>query len=152
VPVPRKRPQLIGETLQFMQSLWTLTHALQVSSRRMLRELGVTGPQRLVIRVIGQTPDISPRDVAAALDLHPSTLTGVIARLERERLVERVTDPDDRRRLRLRLTAAGRRIDRQRRGTIEAAVRRALVRADATTIAQAETMVALLVDELDREF
>jgi MarR family transcriptional regulator, organic hydroperoxide resistance regulator len=152
VPVPRKGPQLIGETLQFMQGLWELTHALQVSSRRMLRVLGVPGPQRLVIRVIGQTPDIAPRDLAEVLGLHPSTLTGVLARLERDKLVERVPDPQDRRRLRLRLTAGGRRIDRQRRGTIEAAVRRALVRADAATIATTGTMIALLVEELDREF
>ena len=140
-----------GETLQFMQRLWDLTHALEVSSRRMLRVLGVTGPQRLVIRVIGQSPDIGPRDIASTLGLHPSTLSGVLARLEKQKLVERLADPTDRRKLRLRLTTAGRAIDRERRGTIEAAVRRALARADRSTIDKTEQMIALLVTELERE-
>ena len=53
-----------GETLGFMRALWELTHALQVSSKRMARVLGVTGPQRLVIRVVGQSPGITARDLA----------------------------------------------------------------------------------------
>ena len=50
-----ERSQLTGETLQFMQRLWDLVHALDVRSKRMAKELGVTGPQRLVIRVLGGT-------------------------------------------------------------------------------------------------
>jgi DNA-binding MarR family transcriptional regulator len=140
-----------GETLQFMQQLWGLAHSLDVVSKRMLHVLGVTGPQRLVIRVVGQTPGITPGDLARTLGLHPSTLTGVLSRLERQKLLVRDRDPDDHRRRRLRLTSAGARIDRARRGTVEAAVRRALGRADRTTIEHTGAMIALLVHELDRE-
>jgi DNA-binding MarR family transcriptional regulator len=140
-----------GETLRFMQRLWSLAHALQVASRRMMRELGVTGPQRLVVRTIGRTPGISPREVAAALELHPSTLTGVLARLARDGLIDRRPDPEDGRRAQLWLTEAGLRIDREQRGTIEAAVRRALARADRATIERTEQMLRLLIEELERE-
>lgn len=149
--MPRTHPEGLrpnGETLQFMQQLWRLVHALDVRSKRMAKELGITGPQRLVVRVVGQSSMISARDLAATLDIHPSTLTGVLARLETSGLIAREIDPDDRRRALFRLTAAGRAVDRERKGTVEAAVRRALGRADAAAIATTSAMLALLVAEL----
>ena len=62
-----------SETLRFMQGLWALVHALEVRSKRMSRTMGVTGPQRLVLRVIGQRPDATAGDIARMLDLHAST-------------------------------------------------------------------------------
>lgn len=133
-----------------MQRLWELVHALAVRSKRMGRTLGVTGPQRLVIRVVGQSPDATASEISEILGLHPSTLTGVLARLENQRLLQRRVDPADRRRVRFRLTPSGRRIDRERKGTVEAAVRRAMARAGPTRIAHTEALLALLVAELAR--
>jgi DNA-binding MarR family transcriptional regulator len=144
------RPQPVGETLQFMQKLWDLAHALSVRSKRMARTLGVTGPQRLVIRVIGQLPRCSAREIAATLNMHPSTLSGVLARLEGQHLIRRERDRVDRRRARFELTAKGQRIDRERRGTVEIAVRRALGRATPATIARTAQMLELLAEELSR--
>jgi DNA-binding MarR family transcriptional regulator len=134
-----------------MQRLWDLVHALEVRSRRMARTLGVTGPQRLVIRVLGRAPGSTASSVAGTLGLHPSTLTGILKRLERQGTIERRVDPEDRRRARFRLTARGRRIDRERRGTVEAAVRRALARAEGSTASKAIEMLELLALELARE-
>lgn len=130
--------------------MWELVHALNVRSKKMAKTLGVTGPQRLVIRVVGQNPDATAREISDMLGLHPSTLTGVLARLERQRMLQRTPDTEDRRRVRFRLTDAGKRIDRERKGTVEAAVRRALSRADASMTAGAEALLALLVTELGR--
>lgn len=141
----------LGSTLGFMQQLWGLTHALQVTSKRMARTLGVTGPQRLVLRVVGQQPGITARELALTLGLHPSTLTGVLGRLERQKFLIRTVDPADRRRARFDLTAKGKAVDAERRGTAEAAVRRALARADDKTVARAQQMLAILVSELERE-
>lgn len=147
---PETAPQ--GETLRFMQQLWKLVHALDVRSKRMAKILGVTGPQRLVIRVVGQYGKQMPsaRDIATTLGIHPSTLTGVLSRLERDGLIQRHVDAADRRRALFELTPAGKRIDRERRSTVEAAVRRALARADEATIDAMAQMVALLVAELSR--
>src|SRR3954466_5917078 len=147
MPAP---PRLSGPTLQFMRRLWELVHALAVRSKRMGRTLGVTGPQRLVIRVVGQAPGATASEISDTLGLHPSTLTGVLARLENQGLLQRRVDAADRRRARFRLTPAGRRIDRERKGTVEAAVRRAIGRADPQMIASAEAVIALLVAELGR--
>jgi DNA-binding MarR family transcriptional regulator len=139
-----------GETLQFMQRLWELVHALDVRSKRMAQEIGVTGPQRLVIRLIGQRPRQTASEIATTLGKHPSTLTGVLARLEARALIVREADAEDRRRARFTLTAAGKKVDRERRGTVEAAVRRALGRAHDAAVESTVSTVALLVEELER--
>jgi MarR family transcriptional regulator, organic hydroperoxide resistance regulator len=133
-----------------MQRMWELVHALAVRSKRMGKTIGVTGPQRLVIRVVGQQPDATASQISDILGLHPSTLTGVLSRLEREHLIQRRPDAVDRRRVRFRLTPGGRRIDRDRKGTVEAAVRRAMSRATPEMITQTEALLALLVEELAR--
>lgn len=148
--MPRREPSLqpLGETLLFMHQLWELSHALQVRSKRMARTLGVTSPQRLVIRVLGQSPGITARELAGALGIHPSTLTGVLARLEKRELIARKIDSVDRRRARFELTDKGKRIDREKKGTVEAAVRRALDKAGGTTVGKTSEMLGLLVQEL----
>lgn len=142
-------PQTNG-TLRFMRTLWRLVHGLDVRSKWMERNLGVTGPQRLVMRIVGQQPGIGASAIATELDMHPSTLTGIVARLEQRGLLARVVDPADRRRATFRLTPKGRKIDRERRGTVEAAVRRALARTGHDEVEFTEATLTRLVEELER--
>jgi DNA-binding MarR family transcriptional regulator len=114
--------------LDFMRLLWALDHGLQVTSKRMAATRGVTGSQRLVVRVVGRLPGISVGEVAALLHLHKSTLTGVIVRLHRRGLLVSRRDSEDARRIRLVLTPAGRCLTRPWPGTIEMAVTRWLKR------------------------
>jgi DNA-binding MarR family transcriptional regulator len=88
--------------------------------------LGVTGPQRLVIRLIGRFPGISAGELAATLRTDPSTLSGVLQRLQAARLIRRGRDASDGRRVLLSLTPRGRSVDRLNSGTIENAVKTAL--------------------------
>jgi MarR family transcriptional regulator, organic hydroperoxide resistance regulator len=143
-PRPLSNPgAALGSVLRFMQLLWAVDHGLQAASKRMQRTLGVTGPQRLVVRVLGRLPGVSAGEVAAILHVHPSTLTGVFRRLEAEGLVIRQADPTDRRRSLLHLTARGRRIDGVQVGTVEAAVRRALAGASRDRAAAARVLARI---------
>lgn len=132
------------EPLEFLTAVWSLDHELQSASKRMHARLGVTGPQRIAIRLIGQQPGIGPADLARALRIHPSTLTGILRRLEDHGLVSRRPDPADARRATLTLTRAGTAIDAIRIGTIEASVQTAL--SDHTPVEIAAT--ASLLDDL----
>ena len=143
--------RLQGDTLRFMQLLWRLTHVLEVRSKRMARTLGVTGPQRLVLRLLGQHPDLTAREIAATLGIHPSTLTGIVARLERQQMIIRAVDPQDRRRARFSLAARGRRLDRERKGTVEASVRRGLARISSGDLDKVAEVIAVLTAELARD-
>jgi DNA-binding MarR family transcriptional regulator len=116
----------LPDVLRFMQLLWAIAHGLEKASKRMSAELGVTGPQRLSLRVAGLFPGLSAGDLATILHVHPSTLTGVLQRLVAQRLLVRLDDPRDRRRAMLRLTARGRRVSAVDHGTVESAVAGAL--------------------------
>lgn len=135
---------VLGEVLEFMRSIWGISHGLQSTSKKMEAELGITGPQRLVVRILGRCPGASAGQLATILHLHPSTLTGVLRRLETRGILQRTAGPMDRREARLRLTAAGRAIDRRRAGTVEDAVRGVLRSLPASKIqTAAEVMRAL---------
>ena len=136
--------------LEFMRSLWALDHQLQSASKRMEAGSGVTGPQRLVVRIVGRFPGISAGEVSQILHLHPSTLTGILKRLSDRGLVERRADPRDARRVLLHLSARGRGIDGVRTGTVEAAVRRTLSRLRPRTVRAAREAVDAIAAELER--
>src|SRR5512143_986417 len=140
----------IGPVLDFLRALWALDHALQSASKRMETTLGVTGPQRFVVRMIGRFPGISAGEVSTLLHVHPSTLTGVLKRLEQRGLVVRRPDPSDGRRALLELTAKGRRVDATRTGTVEAAARRALARLTPVAVRQTRGVTEAITAELDR--
>src|ERR1043166_5479874 len=55
----RTAERSLDPVLDFMRLLWTIEHGLQRMSKRMENVLGITGPQRLVLRVVGRYPDIS---------------------------------------------------------------------------------------------
>lgn len=113
-------------TLHFMRLVWGLHHALQSSSKRMEQRWGVTGPQRLVVRILGEFPDASAGEIAGALKMHPSTLTGILRRLEARGVITRRADPADARRALFVLTPEGQKINTLDSGTAEAAVRTVL--------------------------
>lgn len=140
----------LGPVLEFLRALWALDHALQSASKRMEASLGVTGPQRFVIRMIGRFPGVSAGEVADLLHVHPSTLTGVLKRLEQRGLVTRRADPADARRALLALTAKGRRVDARRTGTVEAAARRALDRLGPAAVRHTRGVAEVLKAELER--
>ncbi|MEO6600082.1 MAG: MarR family transcriptional regulator [Polyangiaceae bacterium] len=138
----------LGAGLGFMRLLWSVAHGLESASKQMQAQVGVTGPQRLVIRIIGHYGHVSAGDLAHVLRLHPSSLTGVLRRLEQAGFIAREADPKDRRRAVLRLTKTGERLDAQRAGTVEAAVRAALSSLPEGMVRAAEDVLRQIASEL----
>src|SRR5678816_1894070 len=101
----------LGNVLDFMRVLWAVDHGLEAASKRMEARVGVTGPQRFVIRMVGRFPGVSAGRLAEILHLHPSTLTGILKRLETRGLIARHVDPSDGRRALFELTPRGARLD-----------------------------------------
>lgn len=148
---PKNGDVPLGRVLDFMRVLWSIDHELQSLSKRMDARIGVTGPQRLVLRIVGRFPGISAGRVAEILKVHPSTLTGVFRRLEERALITRKEDAADRRRALLELTGSGAAVDAQRSGTVEAELRRALNKLPADKVAIAEEVLRSLVAELGQQ-
>jgi MarR family transcriptional regulator, organic hydroperoxide resistance regulator len=139
----------VGDAIDFLRVIWAVDHALQRRSKSMAATLGITGPQRLVIRIIGRFPSIHARQLADILHLHPSSLTAVLKRLERRGLVRRWPDERDRRRWLLGLTRQGQGLNRETPGTIEAAVQRLLTTTAQDDLEVTRAVLSNLTRELD---
>jgi DNA-binding MarR family transcriptional regulator len=148
--VVRQPEVTLDETLGFMQVLWALDHGLQTVSMRMRAQLGLTGLQRLVLRIAAVNPGISAGALASTLHLHPSTLTGVLARLERKKFLVRLVDPADRRRALFRIGRAGKALLARRAGTVEHAVAQLLQQEPVARIATVRVVLDGLVTILGR--
>lgn len=132
----------------FLRLLWSLDHELRSASKRMEARYQVTGRQRFALRMLAHAPGVGAGQLADLLQIDPSTLTGVLRRLEDNGLLQRTTDQRDTRRARLELTAAGRKIASLHGGTVEAAVRRALAKCSKGEVSSAKAVLAALVSEL----
>jgi DNA-binding MarR family transcriptional regulator len=131
-----------------MRLLWAVEHELTRLSRRMERTIGVTGPQRFVVRMVGRSPGVSAGELARTLHLHPSTLTEVLRRLTERGLVRRAHDPRDGRRALFWLTDDGRALDGRRRGTGEGRVRATLDAVPRRDLAAAARVLGRLAHDL----
>jgi DNA-binding MarR family transcriptional regulator len=132
----------LDPVLDFMRLLWSIEHGVQRMSKRMEGELGITGPQRLVLRVVGQSPGLSASELAHIVRLHPSTITGILQRLVARDLLERRRDPTDTRRAQLRLKPSAARYTRISRDTVEKAVTDALKSVGASNVRVARRVLA----------
>lgn len=70
-------------------------------------ELGLTTAQLRVLFLTRETPGVTAGELATRLAVTPPTISGIVDRLVRLALVERVDDASDRRLVRNRLTEAG---------------------------------------------
>src|SRR5262245_48418666 len=116
---PHDPPVTLGPELDFLRELWALDHAMQRRSKKMEAMLGVTGPQRLALRLVSRFPGLPAGRLARLLHVHPSTVTGVVKRLSDRGLLVRTSDGPDRRRALLRITPEGMQLLARTKPTVE---------------------------------
>ena len=139
----------LDPVLDFLRLLWSIEHGLQRKSKRMEGEIGITGPQRLVLRIVGRFPGLSAGELAYIVRLHPSTITGILQRLVASGLLARERDPQDSRRARLRLKPRAVKYVRIAPGTVEQSVRQALNRVGAPNVRAARKVLAEVARRLN---
>jgi homoprotocatechuate degradation regulator HpaR len=81
--------------------------SLMVRTRPSLREHGLSDQQWRVLRVLGEHGTVETGRVAREAYILGPSLTGVLARMERDGLVRRERDPADQRRTVVEATAKG---------------------------------------------
>lgn len=150
-PAPAEASLPLGDVFELIRLVWAIDHGLQSTSKRMELTLGITGPQRLVIRLLGRFPGVTAGQLAEVLRVHPSTVTGILKRLQRRGLISRRLDPADARRVFLGLTPAGRKLDVASGGTVESAIEEALRGIPAPRIAAARAVLTSIAEALGKE-
>jgi DNA-binding MarR family transcriptional regulator len=81
-------------------------HAASQFAER-LRVLDLTPPDAGILRLLRIAAGLSQQELAAKLKIHPSRLVAILDNLEKQGLVERRANPDDRRLYSLHLAHAG---------------------------------------------
>ena len=90
-----------------MDNIKRVFQILNEQSQRIRQETGLTGPQLWAIGVIHEHGPINISDIAKRMYLHPTTVLGIIDRLEARGLVSRNRSKDDRRVIWVELTQDG---------------------------------------------
>lgn len=142
-------PDDLADVLAFLRDLWAVGHAMESTSRRLQDAIGITGPQRMIIRILGRHPGMVAGDLARLLHVDAGTLSAALARLEARGLVTRHKDADDQRRVRIRLTEAGETLDVPREDSLEGAVGRVLTRSTEAERAALHVMLERIAHELE---
>jgi MarR family transcriptional regulator, lower aerobic nicotinate degradation pathway regulator len=85
-----------------------IVQALRSSARDAERRVGISTAQLFALHQLASSPGASVNELAARTFTHQSSVSVVVQRLVKQRLVAKVTANEDRRRVRLALTDAGR--------------------------------------------
>ena len=111
-PAPRRGPRALAPDTQVAVSAWLrLLRVEALLEREIRRELGddFTLPQFDVLNQLARRPDgMTFVELSRQLLVTAGNLTGIVDRLERDRLVRRRPHPSDRRAAHLTLTPRGR--------------------------------------------
>lgn len=94
--------------------------AVMAHNRPWLREHGLSDQQWRVLRVLGEHGTVETGRVAREAFILGPSLTGVLARMERDGLIRRERDPADQRRTVVEATPRGRRLVDKLSCTVEA--------------------------------
>ena len=88
-------------------SVRQLVRAVYLDSQKISKRYGLTGPQSAVMRNLFNNGPMSSADLSRTLYVTPSNITGIIDRLEKKQLVERIKKEGDRRVALITLTESG---------------------------------------------
>lgn len=92
---------------QLILSLRQVNREVDLHSKQLNKQFGLTGPQLLVIKKIVELKGPMAKMVAQAVNLSPATVTTIIDRLEVNKLVQRKRSDYDKRRVELFVTDKG---------------------------------------------
>lgn len=92
------------------ESLRRINRAADLYSRALFREHNLTGPQLSFLRQVARHGEAPVGVLAKAAILGSPTVTGIVDRLEKQGLVSRVPSQEDRRKVLIAITPAGRRL------------------------------------------
>lgn len=93
-----------------LSNLRRITQAIDIHSRQLVRQHGVTTPQLIILKQIAGKETITVTQLAKQVSLKQATVTDILNRLERKGFVQRQKDTDDRRRVLVKETDIGKKL------------------------------------------
>jgi DNA-binding MarR family transcriptional regulator len=92
---------------ELLISLRKVIRAIDIFSKKLNKDTGLTSPQLLVLQQIVLQEDVMLKDIAQRINLSSATVTSILDRLEPRGLVVRQRSTVDKRKVGLRVTPEG---------------------------------------------
>lgn len=92
---------------QLLIALRRVIRAIDLRSKQLSRDIGLTGPQLIIMQNIAKSPGIMVREIADSINLSAATVTNILDRLETRELTTRIRSTTDKRRVGVFLTTQG---------------------------------------------
>lgn len=89
-------------------ALRKIMRATDQHARRLAKHTGLTPPQWLVLQIVGDESETTPKVIAERARISQATVTALLDKLQKAGLVERTRGQSDRRQIWVTLTNAGR--------------------------------------------
>ena len=92
---------------ELLVALRKVIRAIDMRSRQLNKDVGLTGPQLLVLQAVGKNPGVMVKQIAQSINLSPATITSILDRMEARALVNRVRSNEDKRKVGVFLSETG---------------------------------------------
>lgn len=136
--------------VEILQSIRRIIRAVEMYSKKLSSCHKITGPQLVCLLTIREHAPITASRIAKNVHLSPSTVVGVLDRLEEKELISRERDHEDRRRVYVKLTDTGHALAKQAPSPLQDRLTQALnglSHLELSTIALALEKIATLMDD-----
>jgi len=143
------RQETLFESVEMLHQIF---QAVDLFSRQVLRDFGVSGPQIWALRTIDEGGVASMGDLAQRMHLHLSTVSGIIDRLESAGHVKRERSSADARVMDLRLTSQGRAVLAKAPEPPRSKAARGLQRLSPNELDRVHAALRLIARAMDVEF
>ncbi len=92
---------------ELLVALRRVIRAVDLRSKQLSKDVGLTGPQLMVMQNIEANPGVMVREIAESINLSPATITNILDRLETRGLAKRIRSTKDKRKVSVHLTDKG---------------------------------------------
>ncbi len=106
-PTASDQPPATRFDLRVFQALRRIIRAVDLHSRKLAAQHKITGPQLVCLLSVAEDEPVTPSAIARHVHLSPSTVIGILDRLDAKGLVSRERDLTDRRLVQVSLTEEG---------------------------------------------
>jgi DNA-binding MarR family transcriptional regulator len=129
--------------LRVLQALRQVIRAVDLHSRQLLTQHKITGPQLITMLTVKSYEPVTVSAIAGHIHLSPSTVIGILDRLEAKGLIRRDRDLKDRRLMWISLTEQGKVLANNAPSPLQDTLAEALVKLP-------ETELVMIVESLER--
>lgn len=95
----------INKSIKVIKLLKQVMDEIRQNIEHQFREMHLTGPQGMIMGILSNFGEMKISDLSEKIGLSNSTVSGIIDRLEKQHLVERIRSREDRRVVYVRVSA-----------------------------------------------